>query len=147
MYEPLRDIGPHFELSDTHKMVRQSVREFAEAEIAPYVKEWDQAQEFHKPILKKMAEQGLLGISVPVKYGGGGLDYIALAIACEELERIDTAFRVILSVHNGLVESTIWQWGNMEQKKQYLPILATGEKMSTYGLTEPAAGSDPAGLK
>jgi alkylation response protein AidB-like acyl-CoA dehydrogenase len=147
MYEQFKEIGPHFELSETHKMVKQSVREFAEAEIAPNVKEWDQAHTFHRPILKKMAEQGLLGISIPVKYGGGGLDYIALAIACEELERIDTSFRVILSVHNGLVCSTIWQWGNMEQKKQYLPILTSGEKMSTYGLTEPAAGSDPAGLK
>ena len=82
MYEQFSEVGPHFELSETHKMVRQSVREFSEAEIEPYVKEWDQKHEFHKPILKKMAEQGLLGISIPVKYGGGGLDYIALAIAC-----------------------------------------------------------------
>ena len=147
MYEQFNEIGPHFGLSETHKMVRQSVREFAEAEIAPNVKEWDQAHKFHRPILKKMAEQGILGLSLPVKYGGGGLDYISLAIACEELERIDTAFRVILSVHNGLCSSTIWQWGTMEQKQQYLPILARGEKMSTFGLTEPAAGSDPAGIK
>ncbi|MHA1224127.1 MAG: acyl-CoA dehydrogenase family protein [Candidatus Heimdallarchaeaceae archaeon] len=147
MYEQFKDIGPHFDLSDTHKMVRQSIREFAEAEIAPYVQKWDQEHTFHKPILKKMAEQGILGLSLPVKYGGGGLDYISLAIACEELERVDTAFRVILSVHNGLCSSTIWQWGNKEQKEKYLPILATGEKMSTFGLTEPAAGSDPAGLK
>ena len=146
MYEQLSEIGPHFALSETQKMVKQSVREFAEAEIAPYVKEWDQAHTFHKPILKKMAEQGILGLSIPVKYGGGGLDYISLAVACEELERIDTAFRVILSVHNGLVSSTIWQWGDMEQKKKYLPILTAGEKMSTFGLTEHAAGSDPAGL-
>jgi glutaryl-CoA dehydrogenase (non-decarboxylating) len=147
MYEQLSEIGPHFGLSETQKMVKQSVREFAEAEIAPYVKEWDQTHTFHKPILKKMAEQGILGLSIPVKYGGGGLDYISLAIACEELERIDTAFRVILSVHNGLVTSTIWQWGDMEQKKKYLPILTSGEKMSTFGLTEASAGSDPAGLK
>ncbi|MCK4844730.1 MAG: acyl-CoA dehydrogenase family protein [Candidatus Heimdallarchaeota archaeon] len=147
MYEGLSEIGPHFELSETHKMVRQSVREFAETEIAPHVKEWDQSHMFHRPILKKMAEQGILGLSIPVKYGGGGLDYIALAIACEELERVDTSFRVILSVHNGLCTATIWQWGNMEQKKKYLPMLATGEKMSTYGLTEASAGSDPAALK
>ena len=147
MYEQLSEIGPHFGLSETQKMVKQSVREFAEAEIAPNIKEWDQSHTFHKPILKKMAEQGILGLSIPVKYGGGGLDYISLAIACEELERIDTAFRVILSVHNGLVTSTIWQWGDMEQKKKYLPILASGEKMSTFGLTEASAGSDPAGLK
>ncbi|MHA1482353.1 MAG: acyl-CoA dehydrogenase family protein [Candidatus Heimdallarchaeaceae archaeon] len=147
MYEQLSEIGPHFELSETQKMVKQSVREFAEAEIAPYVKEWDQSHTFHKPILKKMADQGILGLSIPVKYGGGGLDYISLAIACEELERIDTSFRVILSVHNGLVCSTIWQYGDMEQKKKYLPILASGEKMSTFGLTEASAGSDPAGLE
>ncbi len=147
MYEQLSEIGPHFGLSETQKMVKQSVREFAEAEIAPNIKEWDQSHTFHKPILKKMADQGILGLSIPVKYGGGGLDYISLAIACEELERIDTAFRVILSVHNGLVTSTIWQWGDMEQKKKYLPMLATGEKMSTFGLTEASAGSDPAGLK
>ena len=147
MYEQLSEIGPHFELSETQKMVKQSVREFAEAEIAPYVKKWDQTHTFHKPILKKMAEQGILGLSIPVKYGGGGLDYISLAVACEELERIDTSFRVILSVHNGLVSSTIWQWGDMEQKKKYLPILTSGEKMSTFGLTEASAGSDPAGLK
>lgn len=147
IYDGLEEIGPHFELSETHKMVRQSVREFAEKEIAPYVKEWDQAHEFHKPILKKMAEQGILGISLPVKYGGGGLDYISLAIACEELERIDTSMRVILSVHNGLCSSTIFQWGNKEQKEKYLPKLATGEVIGTFGLTEPAAGSDPAGIK
>lgn len=147
MYEQLSEIGPHFELSETQKMVKQSVREFAEAEIAPYVKEWDQSHTFHTPILKKMADQGILGLSIPVKYGGGGLDYISLAIACEELERIDTSFRVILSVHNGLVCSTIWQYGDKEQKKKYLPILATGEKMSTFGLTEASAGSDPAALK
>ncbi|MHA1418028.1 MAG: acyl-CoA dehydrogenase family protein [Candidatus Heimdallarchaeaceae archaeon] len=147
MYEQLNEIGPHFDLSETQKMVKQSVREFAEAEIAPHIKEWDQSHTFHKPILKKMAEQGILGLSIPVKYGGGGLDYISLAIACEELERIDTAFRVILSVHNGLASSTIWQWGDMDQKKKYLPILAAGEKMGTFGLTEASAGSDPAGLK
>jgi len=147
MYEKFKDIGPHFGLSDTHKMVRQSIREFAESEIAPHIKEWDLNHHFEKSMLKKMADEGILGLSLPVKYNGAGLDYISLAIACEELERIDTAYRVILSVHNGLSSLTIFQWGNKEQKEKYLPKMATGELISTFGLTEPAAGSDPAGIK
>ena len=147
MYEQFKEIGPHFELSETHKMVRQSVREFAESEIAPHIKEWDRQHHFERSNLKKMAEQGILGLSLPVKYGGGGLDYISLAIACEELERIDTAYRVILSVHNGLSSLTLFQWGNKEQKEYYLPKMASGELISTFGLTEPGAGSDPASIK
>ncbi len=143
----INEFGPNFELNETQKLVRQSVREFAEKEILPNIKEWDRQHHFEKPMIKKLADQGILGLSLPVKYGGGGLDYISLALACEELEFADTAFRVMLSVHNGLSTLTIFQWGNEEQKQQYLPKMASGELFSTFGLTEACAGSDPAALK
>ena len=94
-----------------------------------------------------MAAQGLLGICIPVNYGGAGMDYISLGIACEELERVDTSARVILSVHVGLNSLTLLQWGTEEQKQKYLVPQAMGEKIATYGLTEPNAGSDAVGIQ
>jgi glutaryl-CoA dehydrogenase (non-decarboxylating) len=130
-----------------HEMVRKMVRDFAEQEIAPTIKEHDREQSFDRGLLSKMAEQGLLGICLPVKYGGAGMDYIALGIACEELERVDTSARVILSVHVGLNSMTLFQWATEEQKERYLVPQALGERIATYGLTEPNAGSDVAGLQ
>jgi glutaryl-CoA dehydrogenase (non-decarboxylating) len=130
-----------------HEMVRKMVRDFAEQEIAPTIKEHDREQSFDRGMLNKMAEQGLLGICLPVKYGGAGMDYIALGIACEELERVDTSARVILSVHVGLNSMTLLQWATEEQKERYLVPQAMGERIATYGLTEPNAGSDVAGLQ
>ena len=134
-------------LSEEHQMVQRMVRDFAAREIAPYVKEHDRSQTFDRAILTKMAAQGLLGICLPVRYGGAGMDFISLGLACEELEYVDTAYRVILSVHVGLNGLTLLQWGTEEQKQRYLVPQSLGQKIATYGLTEPAAGSDAVGIQ
>lgn len=136
-----------FELTEEQKMVRDMVADFAKKEIAPTIKENDEKGYFDKSIIQKMAAQGILGICIPQKYGGGGMDYISLALACEELERVDSAARVILSVHIGLNSLTLLQWGTEAQKQKYLVPQAQGKKLATFGLTEPDAGSDVAGLK
>jgi len=136
-----------FGFTAEHEMTRKMVREFALREIAPTIKENDRTQTFDRSILSKMAAQGLLGICIPVKYGGAGMDYISLGIACEELERVDTSARVILSVHVGLNSMTLLQWATEEQKQAYLVPQAMGERIATFGLTEPNAGSDVAGLQ
>ncbi len=136
-----------FALSEEHLMVQKMVRDFAAREIAPTVKEHDRAQVFDRSILPKLAAQGILGICVPVRYGGAGMDYISLGLACEELEYVDTSNRVILSVHVGLNSLALLQWGSEEQKQKYLVPQAMGEKIATYGLTEPAAGSDAVGIQ
>ncbi len=136
-----------FNLTEEHQMVRKMVREFAEKEIAPKIKELDRKQEYDRSILMKMGQQGILGICIPVKYGGAGMDYISLAIACEELERIDTSARVAMSVHVGLNSLTLLQWATEEQKQKYLVPQAMGQKIATYGLTEPNAGSDAVGIQ
>ena len=136
-----------FALTEEHRMVRKMVRDFAEREIAPDIKEYDRKHEFDRSLLPKMARQGILGICIPVKYGGAGMDYISLAIACEELERVDSSARVILSVHIGLNSLSLLQWGTEEQKQKYLVPQAMGQKIATYGLTEPNAGSDPVAMQ
>ncbi len=136
-----------FELTEEQKMVSDMVADFAKREIAPTIKENDEKGYFDKSIIQKMAAQGILGICIPQKYGGGGMDYISLGLACEALERVDTAARVILSVHIGLNSLTLLQWGTEAQKQKYLVPQAKGEKLATFGLTEPDAGSDVAGLK
>jgi len=136
-----------FALTEEHQMVRKMVREFGEREIAPNIKEYDRKQEFDPGLLAKMGQQGLLGICIPVKYGGAGMDYISLAIACEELERVDSSARVVLAVHIGLNSLSLLQWGTEEQKQKYLVPQAMGQKTATYGLTEPNAGSDPVALQ
>ena len=136
-----------FRLTEEQQMVRRMVRDFAEREIAPNIKEHDRNQSFDDSLLPKMADQGILGICLPVKYGGAGMDYISLGIACEELERVDTSARVIMSVHVGLNSLALLQWANDEQKQAYLVPQARGERVGTYGLTEPNAGSDVAGIQ
>ena len=136
-----------FSLSEEHQMVRKMVREFAEKEIAPKIKELDRQQQVDRGILTRMGQQGILGICLPVKYGGAGMDYISLAIACEELERIDTSARVVMSVHVGLNSLSLLQWATEEQKAKYLVPQARGDKLATYALTEPNAGSDAMGIQ
>jgi len=136
-----------FTLSEEHLMVQKMVRDFAEREIGPIIKENDRAQTFDRSLLPKMAAQGILGICIPVRYGGAGMDYISLGLTCEELERVDTSARVIMSVHMGLNSMALLQWATEEQKQKYLVPQATGEKVSTYALTEPAAGSDAVGIQ
>jgi glutaryl-CoA dehydrogenase (non-decarboxylating) len=135
-----------FALTDENRLVQQAARAFAEAEILPHIREWDEKGEVHREVFAKMAEQGFLGAPIPEAYGGSGMDYISFAILCEELERADTAFRVVQSVHVGLNSLAILQWANEEQRQRWLVPQAKGEKLATFGLTEPGVGSDAANL-
>ncbi len=136
-----------FDLTEDHRAVEQMVRDFARAEVAPYIQENDSKKYFDRSILTKMAELNILGICVPEAHGGAGLDYISLGLVCEELEYVDTSLRVILSVHVGLNSLTLLAWGTEDQKQRYLVPQAQGKKIATYGLTEPNAGSDAVGIQ
>jgi glutaryl-CoA dehydrogenase (non-decarboxylating) len=131
-----------FEWTDEHKIIRESVKEFAHTEIAPTIAELDKEQRYERSTLEKMGELGFLGASIPEKYGGSGMDYISMGIVAEELEYVDSSLRVVISVHNGLNSLGLYQWGNEEQKQKYLVPQAEGKKLATYALTEPNAGSD-----
>ncbi len=131
-----------FLFNEEHEMVRKMVREFAAKEIAPKIKELDRKQQHDPEIIAKMAEQGLLGICIPVRYGGQGMDYISLGIVSEELEYVDTSARVVMSVHVGLNSLGVLQWGTEEQKQRFLVPQARGEKIACFCLTEPDAGTD-----
>ncbi len=135
-----------FRLSEEHEMVRQMVHEFAEKEIRPIIKDYDRRQEYPMELLPKMAELGILGICIPVRYGGAGMDYISLGIVSEELEWADASVRETIAVHVALNSLALLQWGTEEQKQKYLVPQAKGEKIACYGLTEPGAGSDVAGM-
>ena len=135
-----------FSLTDAQREVQRTARAFAEREILPRIKELDEAATYDRRLYERMGEEGFLGLPIPEQYGGSGFDYIAYALLCEEMERADTAFRVILSVHTGLNSLTLLQWANEAQKEQYLIPQARGEKLATFGLTEPGVGSDAANL-
>ncbi len=135
-----------FRLSEEHEMVRQMVHEFSAKEIRSIIKDYDRRQEYPMELLPKMAELGILGICIPVRYGGAGMDYISLGIVSEELEWADASVRETIAVHVALNSLALLQWGTEEQKQKYLIPQAKGEKIACYGLTEPAAGSDVAGL-
>ena len=137
----------NFDLSEDHRLLELSVREWAGREVAPRIRELDRAHRFDPAILPQMASLGLLGISVPVEYGGTGTDYISLGIASEELEYVDTSLRVILSVHAGLNCLTLLSWGTEDQKQRYLVPQAQGAKIASFALTEPSAGSDARGIE
>lgn len=131
-----------FQLSHEHELIRESARKFGEEAVLPGLRERDAKAEPDPDFLKRLAEAGLTGVSVPAKYGGQDTDYISLGIVCEELERADTSARVVMSVHSGLHCLTLLQWGTEEQKQRLLPPLAKGERIGAFGLTEPNAGSD-----
>jgi len=135
-----------FALTDENRLVQHAARSFAEAEILPHIREWDAKGEVHREIFAKMAELGFLGAPIPEAWGGSGMDYISFAILCEELERADTAFRVVQSVHVGLNSLALLQWATDEQKQRWLVPQAKGEKLATFGLTEPGVGTDAANL-
>lgn len=135
------------ELTEEHKALQQTVKEFVAGEVAPYIKEWDEKAHFERSVFDKMAALGLLGVCIPEPYGGAGFDYIALGIVCEELEACDTFLRVAMSVHVGLNSLSVFSWGTEEQKQKYLVPQARGEKLATFGLTEPNAGSDVVGMR
>jgi glutaryl-CoA dehydrogenase (non-decarboxylating) len=136
-----------FSFSDEHRLIGQSVREWGAREVAPHIKDLDREHRFDPRILPQMASLGLLGICVPAEYGGAGMDYISLGLACEELEYVDTSLRVIMSVHAGLNCLSLLAWGTEGQKRRYLVPQAQGTQIATFGLTEPAAGSDVRGIQ
>jgi alkylation response protein AidB-like acyl-CoA dehydrogenase len=135
-----------FELNDSHKMVERTVYDFARKTVMPLIKEHDRTHTFPHELLPLMAELGFLGICLPARYGGAGLDYLSLGILSEGLEYADSSVRETIAVHLGLHALPIFQWGTPEQKSAFLPPLARGENLACFGLTEPGAGSDVAAL-
>ena len=135
-----------FSLTDEQREVQRTARAFGEREIVPRIRELDSTSTYDRGLYEKMGGVGFLGLPIPERYGGSGMDYIAFAALCEEMERADTAFRVILSVHTGLNSLTLLQWADEDQKQRYLVPQARGEKLATFGLTEPGVGSDAANL-
>ena len=136
-----------FEFTPEQIQLRKSVREFAEAEIGPHVLEWDEAQIFPLDVIKKAGQLGFMGAIFPEELGGAGLGYIEYSIVIEELARVDPSVGLIVAAHNSLCSNHIFIAGNEEQKKKYLPKLATGEWIGCWSLTEPEAGSDAAGTR
>lgn len=136
-----------FSLSNEHVMIQKMVRDFAQKEITPIIKEYDRKQETIPFALPRMGELGILGISFPVRYGGQGMDYISLGLACEELEAVDTTLRVVMSVHVGLCAGTLFHWGTEEQKQKFLVPLAQGKRFGCGAFTEPGMGSDVAAMR
>ncbi len=139
--------GLNFTLPETHAMLRDTVRKFADGEIAPVVRELDKHEKFSEDLTRKMGQMGLFGIVLPENYGGQGMDYLAYAIACEEIARVDGSQAATITAHNSLGIGPLYYFGTEAQKKKYLPQLCTGEKLWAFGLTEPGAGSDSRGSK
>ncbi|MGH9376823.1 MAG: acyl-CoA dehydrogenase family protein [Terriglobia bacterium] len=136
-----------FELSAEQQEIKRSVREFAEREIRPHVSEWDESQHFPQEIIPQLAQLGLMGITVPVEYGGAGLGHVEYATIVEELARVDGSAAVIVAAHNSLCAGHIEIAGTEDQKRKYLVPLARGEKLGCWSLTEPQAGSDAGGTR
>jgi alkylation response protein AidB-like acyl-CoA dehydrogenase len=136
-----------FELSDEQQLIRQTARAFCDAEIAPHAAEWDRNEAIDRGILEKLASVGFLAAALPGEQGGMGLGVLDYTLVVEELGRADSNVRAIVSVSNGLYGKSVARWGNEEQRARLLPPLAAGRELGCYALTEPGAGSDPAGLQ
>jgi short-chain 2-methylacyl-CoA dehydrogenase len=132
----------NFDLSEEHELLRRTVREFAEQRIAPVAEELDREHRFPYEIVAELAQLGLMGIPIPEEYGGGGGDTLSYTLAIEELTRIDSSVAITVAAHTSLGTMPIFLFGNEEQKREWLPELASGEKLAAFGLTEPDAGSD-----
>jgi len=136
-----------FELTPEQKQIRELARDFAESEVAPVIRRYDETHEFPREILDKLGKTGLLGALVPEQYGGAALDYVSYALAVEELNRVDASVGITMWAHNSLCTNHITLFGSREQKATYLPRLARGESLGAWGLTEPGSGSDAAAMK
>jgi alkylation response protein AidB-like acyl-CoA dehydrogenase len=136
-----------FRPTDDQALLRRSIREFAETEIRPHVREWDEEQHFPAELIPKMAALGLMGIQFPEQYGGAGMSAIDYCICIEEIARVDPSVALSLAAHNGLCSSHIALFGTEEQKQKFLAPLARGEKVGAWGLTESTSGSDAAGMR
>jgi alkylation response protein AidB-like acyl-CoA dehydrogenase len=132
----------HFDLSDDHRLLRSTVREFAEQEIAPVAEQLDRSKSFPYEIVKRLGELDLMGIPFPEEHGGAGSDSLAYAVAVEELARIDSSVAITMCAHTSLGTQPIYLFGSDEQKREWLPQLCSGQRLAAFGLTEPEAGSD-----
>ncbi len=136
-----------FALNDHQKLIRDTVRQFMEAEVRPFVKEWEKEEKFPAEAIRKLGEMGCCGMLVPEEWGGPGLDTVSYALMLEEVARVHTAMSTALGVTNSAVQAPLLMFGNEAQKKKYLRRMATGEMIGAFCLTEPAAGSDAAGIQ
>jgi alkylation response protein AidB-like acyl-CoA dehydrogenase len=139
--------GMDFQLTEEQALLRKTVRDFAEAEIAPHSREWDERQEFPRELFGRLGELGLAGVCWPEEYGGSALSTLDWAIVMEELARVDAGVALSLAAHHGLCSAHINLAGSEEQKRRFLPPLARGEKVGCWGLTEPGSGSDAGGMR
>jgi short-chain 2-methylacyl-CoA dehydrogenase len=137
----------NFDLSDEQKLIQSTVRDFARAEVAPVAEELDREKRFPYEIVKKLGGLGLMGIPFPQEYGGGGADTLSYVLAVEELARIDSSVCITMAAHTSLGTMPIYLWGTDEQKDEWLPVLCSGEKLASFGLTEPEAGSDAGNVR
>jgi alkylation response protein AidB-like acyl-CoA dehydrogenase len=135
------------DLSDEQQLLRRSIREFAEAELKPHVREWDEAQGFPRELLDRCAALGLMGIQLPEEYGGAAMSSVDYCICIEELARVDPSVCLSVAAHNGLGTAHIAAFGTDEQKRRYLPALARGENLAAWGLTEASSGSDASAMR
>lgn len=136
-----------FGFTEEQELLRSTVRQFAETEIAPYVRQWDEAQVFPREVVRKAGQLGFYGVIFPEEYGGAGLGYVDYVIVIEELSRVDGSVGISAAAHNSLCTNHIYQFGTEEQRRRYLPKLATGEWIGAWSLTEPTAGSDAGGTR
>jgi alkylation response protein AidB-like acyl-CoA dehydrogenase len=136
-----------FGLTEEQRQLQSAVRAFAEGEIAPHVSEWDEKSEFPHAVVKKLGEMGLLGVIFPESLGGAGMGYVEYVLAIEELSRVDGSVGIIVAAHNSLCTNHIMLGGNDEQRKRWIPKLASGQWLGAWGLTEPGSGSDAAGAR
>src|SRR5580698_10912818 len=136
-----------FQLTDEQLQLKKSIRAFAERDILPNVMKWDEANHFPMETVKELGRMGVLGMIFPAEYGGAGLGYVEYVIAIEELSRVDGSVGIIVAAHNSLCSNHIFLAGNEEQRRKYIPKLASGEWLGAWGLTEPNSGSDAAGAK
>jgi alkylation response protein AidB-like acyl-CoA dehydrogenase len=132
----------NFDLTEEHELVRSTVREFAEQRVAPVAEELDREGRFPYELVAELAELGLMGMTIPEEYGGAGADTVSYAIAVEELTRIDSSVAITVAAHHSLGTLPIFSYGSEEQKREWLPELASGQKLAAFGLTEAGAGSD-----
>src|SRR3954463_14590673 len=145
--ERVQGVVLNLDLTDEQLAIQETVREFVDRRIMPVAQENDINHHLDMGIIEGMAELGLLGPVIPPEYGGSGLDYVSEALICEEIERGESAFRTLISVHVGLNSLSLYRFGTEEQKQRYLVPQARGEKLGGCGRPEPAAGSDVAGMK
>src|ERR1700748_1765908 len=134
-----------FGLTEEQKQLQSAVRAFAEGEIAPHVSEWDEKSEFPAEVVKKLGPMGLMGVIFPEELGGAGMGYVEYVLAIGELSRVDGSVGIIVAAHNSLCTNHIMLAGDDEQRKRWIPKLASGEWLGSWGLTEPGSGSDAAG--